>query len=459
MSTKTKSSLFVKDPSFYKLMLTIALPVIAQNMITVGVNIMDTVMLGSFGETQLSGSSLANDFVNLFQICCMGVGGGAAVLSSQYYGKKDYLNVKKTVTIMLRIILSIAFVCMLLVWFVPDKILSIYTPDTEIIKMGAIYLRYSLPTFFMMGVTMTTTLILRSIHDVKIPLYASIGSFFVNIFFNWVFIFGHLGAPRMEIAGAAVGTVIARFFELIVIGGHFFFREKQVQYRIKDIFMSANDLLETYFKYSIPVLFSDLLLGVGNSMVSVIIGHISSSFVAANSIVAMVQRLCTVMTQGVGQAASVITGNNVGAGNIEKAYNESKTMLVLTTLLGFVTCGLLLIIGPIIIKQYNLTLETYNIAMQLIDAISFIVIFQVLQSVLTKGILRGGGDTKFCMKIDGTFLWLVSIPLGYLTGVVWGMPAFVVYVCLKLDWIIKVFVCLVRFKGKKCFHIVYQGNA
>ena len=475
-----KKTLLVKEPGFYRLMLMLALPVIIQNMITVGVNIMDTVMLGSFGEIQLSGSSLANDFINLFQIACMGVGGGASVLSAQFYGKGDYNNVKKTVAIMLRVILSVAVVCMVISLFFPEELLRIYTADTAVIEKGAIYLRYSTASFVMMAITMTLTLILRSIHDVKIPLYASIGSFFVNIFFNWVFIFGHFGVPQMQIAGAAgvalmhgaqdgqkfmstamlaiALTVLARLFELIVIGGHFFFQEKQLRFRIRDLWMPVGDLLGTYCKYCIPVLCSDMLLGIGNSMVSVIIGHIGTSFVAANSIVAMIQRLCTVMTQGIGQAAAVITGNNVGSGKLDKAYRESTTMIILTVLFSLGTSLILMIIGPFVVNAYNLSAETHDIAMQLLDAISFIIVFQALQSVLTKGILRGGGDTRFCMMIDATFLWLISIPLGWLTGVVLKLPAFVVYVCMKLDWIIKVFVCLFRFKSKKCFRIVSDST-
>ena len=453
-----KKTLLVKEPGFYRLMLMLALPVIIQNMITVGVNIMDTVMLGSFGEIQLSGSSLANDFINLFQIACMGVGGGASVLSAQFYGKGDYNNVKKTVAIMLRVILSVAVVCMVISLFFPEELLRIYTADTAVIEKGAIYLRYSTASFVMMAITMTLTLILRSIHDVKIPLYASIGSFFVNIFFNWVFIFGHFGVPQMQIAGAAIGTVLARLFELIVIGGHFFFQEKQLRFRIQDLWMPVGDLLGTYCKYCIPVLCSDMLLGIGNSMVSVIIGHIGTSFVAANSIVAMIQRLCTVMTQGIGQAAAVITGNNVGSGKLDKAYRESTTMIILTVLFSLGTSLILMIIGPFVVNAYNLSAETHDIAMQLLDAISFIIVFQALQSVLTKGILRGGGDTRFCMLIDAKFLWLISIPLGWLTGVVLKLPAFVVYVCMKLDWIIKVFVCLFRFKSKKCFRIVSDST-
>ena len=172
----------------------------------------------------------------------------------------------------------------------------------------------------------------------------------------------------------------------------------------------------------------------------------------------MIQRLCTVMTQGIGQAAAVITGNNVGSGKLDKAYRESTTMIILTVLFSLGTSLILMIIGPFVVNAYNLSAETHDIAMQLLDAISFIIVFQALQSVLTKGILRGGGDTRFCMMIDATFLWLSSIPLGWLTGVVLKLPAFVVYVCMKLDWIIKVFVCLFRFKSKKCFRIVSDST-
>ncbi len=448
------SGLLVRDRNFYRTLISLALPVVLQNMITIGVNIMDTVMLGSYGEVQLSGSSLANDFINLFQILCMGVGGGAAVLSAQFYGRGDYGNVKKTVSLMLRLIISAAVLCMILVAAIPEKIMGIYTPDEAVIEKGVIYLRYSIPTFFLMAVTMTLTLVLRSVRDVKIALIASIGSFFVNIFFNWVFIFGHLGAPQMQIAGAAVGTVIARVFETTLVGGYFFLREKTIRFRLKDLFGPVGDLLPVYLKYSVPVICSDFLLGIGNSMVSVIIGHIGTSFVAANSIVAMIQRLCTVMTQGVGQAAQVLTGNAVGSGKKEKAYREGFTMILVSTVLGLLTSGILLLVGPLTINAYNITAETREIAMELLYAISIIVVFQVLQSVLTKGILRGGGDTRFCMTIDATFLWLVSIPLGWLAGVVLGIPAFFVYICLKLDWIIKVIVCLFRFRSKKWIRVV-----
>ena len=442
------NKLFVRNKRFYWLLISLALPVVFQNMITIGVNIVDTMMLGSYGEIQLSASSLANDFINLFQFLCMGVGSGAAVLTSQYYGRQDFSNVKKTVTLMLRFITLIAVFCMLLVAVCPAAIMRIYIQDPQVVAMGVLYLRISVPTFILHGITQTLTLTLRSIRDVKVPLAASIVSFFTNIFFNWVFIFGHFGAPEMQIAGAALGTVLARIVEFAIIAGYFFFRERHIQYRIRDLFCSVRDLIPVYFRFSVPVIFSDFLLGTGNSMVSVVIGHISTSFVAANSIVTMIQRLSSVMTQGVGQASAVLTGNRVGNGEVEKAVEEGRTMIVLSFLLGLVTGGIILLIGPAIINAYSIPAQTRDIAMQLLAAISLMVVFQSLQSVLTKGILRGGGDTRYCMIVDAGFLWLVSIPFGWIGGVMIGTSAFITYILLKLDWIIKVVLCLRRFHSR-----------
>lgn len=442
------NKLFVRNKQFYLLLISLALPVIFQNMITIGVNIVDTMMLGSYGEVQLSASSLANDFINLFQFLCMGVGSGAAVLTAQYYGRQDFVNVRKTVTLMLRFIALIALLCMFLAACCPEAIMKIYIQDPEVIAMGALYLRISIPTFILHGITQTLILTLRSIRDVKVPLAASIVSFFTNIFFNWVFIFGHFGAPEMQIAGAALGTVIARVAEFLIIAGYFFFLEHHIHYRICDLFCSVRDLISVYFRYSVPVIFSDFLLGTGNSMVSVVIGHISTSFVAANSIVTMIQRLSSVMTQGIGQASAVLTGNRIGNGEIREAVEEGRTMIVLSFLLGIVTGGIVLVIGPVIVSAYSIPPQTREIAMQLLAAISLMVVFQSLQSVLTKGILRGGGDTRYCMIVDAGFLWLVSIPFGWIGGVMIGTSAFVTYILLKLDWIIKVVLCLRRFHSQ-----------
>ena len=432
----------------------LALPIVLQNMITIGVNIMDTVMLGSYGEIQLSGSSLAGEFINIFQILCMGMGCGAAVLTAQFWGKGDTKSLKHAVTIMIRICLTLAVLFTLVTALAPSFIMSIFTDDPAVIEKGRIYFLWSTPTYLLMGISLTLTLILRSVRKVMVPLWTSIISFFVNIFFNWVFIFGHLGAPEMQIAGAALGTVIARVVETTIIAVYVFKVDKSIGLRIRDLFGSCGGLLRTYLKYSIPVLISDGMLALGNTMVSIIIGHISTEYVAANAIIATIVRLSTVFTQGLGQASSVMTGNALGQGETDRAYREGVTFVTLSFLIGIFASGVILSLSPFIIGLYNIEETTRAIAHQLMYAVSIMIIFQSSQSMLTKGVLRGGGDTKFLMIADVAFLWVASVPLGALCGLVWHLSPFVIYVALKIDWAIKSFICLFRLKSKKWIRIV-----
>lgn len=446
--------IFVRDKSFYKAVLMLALPVVAQNMINIGVNIMDTWMLGSYGEIQLSGSSLANDFINIFQILCMGMGGGAAVLTAQYWGRKDIDSLKRALAIMLRLALGIAVLFTLVTAAFPGWIMERYTNAADVVEKGRIYFLVSLPTYLLMGVSLTLTLILRSVRNVIVPLITSAVCFVVNIFFNWVFIYGHLGAPELQIAGAALGTVIARAVETAVIGIYVFRHEKEIGFRIRDIFRPCRDLLRPYMRYSVPVLLSDSMLAFGNTAVSMIIGHISPFFVAANAIIAPIVRLSTVFTQGLGQASSVMTGNALGAGRREKAYRQGVTFFNLSILIGFFAAGVILLFSPFMIRHYNITDETAAIARQLMFAVSIMVVFQSTQAVLTKGVLRGGGDTLFLMIADVAFLWIASIPLGALAGLKWHLEPFYIYTLLKIDWAIKTFICAWRLKSQKWIRIV-----
>ena len=450
--------LFVRDKIFYRNVVKIAVPVVLQSLITIGVNMMDTLMLGSYGELQLSGSSLANEFINIFQIMCMGMGYGAAVLTAQYWGAQNIAAFKKVVTIMLRICLVVAALFSVVTFMFPNAIMSIYTNDAQIIEKGCLYFRISALAYIPTGISLTLTAVMRSVREVKLPLITSIVAFFVNIFFNWVFIFGKLGAPEMQIQGAALGTLIARLVEMSVIGGYFLFVDKKVGYRIRDFFRKCSDHLRLYFQYCIPVLISDTLLALGNSAVSVIMGHIGASFVAANAIVSQVVRMSTVFTQGVSNASSVMTGNTLGEGETEKAYKQGITFLSMSVIIGVCAGLIILALCPFVVGGFNITEETRAIADQLMFAVALMVIFQSTNSVLTKGVLRGGGDTKFLMIADILFLWIVSIPLGYLTGIVLQLPAFFIYASLKADWVIKSVWCTFRLVKGKWIRAVPDGR-
>lgn len=451
-------SLIIKDTAFYKNVAKIAIPIALQGLITTGVNMMDTIMVGVVGETQLSAVSLANQFISIFHIFCMGIGMGASVLVARYYGMRDSFSLKKTVAIMLRLCLTLSLLFCVATIFLPEQIMKIYTTEADIISYGIRYLKYSVITYFLLGLSLTCTIVLRNVGQVKIPLYTSIVAFFVNIGANYIFIFGKFGVPKMDVAGAAMGTLIARIFEFAVICGYLFLKDKEIGFRIKDLLKPVGALWKEYIRISIPVLISDGILALGNNSVAMVIGRLGESFVAANAVTAVTQQLSSVFTQGFSQAGAIVTGYTLGMGDREKAHRQGYAFLGLGFLFGLVAAVIILCISEPMINAYNLSAETERITRQLMWSISVIILFQATNSIMTKGVLRGGGDTKMLMLTDNIFLWVASIPLGILAGLVLHLPAFWIYFFLKIDQMLKAVWCVIRLKSGKWIKKIRSDN-
>lgn len=455
-----------KDSVFYRRVFGLALPIAAQSLITIGVNLLDTVMLSKVSEDALSATSLANSFISIYQIFCMGLGMGASVLVSRYWGmlKTDSNNdnaaraLRQTVSLMLRITLFFALSFAVATYIMPNRLMKMYTVESEIIRLGSIYFKYSVPTYFLLGMSLVSTIVLRSVGQVLLPLFVSIGAFFVNLIANYTFIFGKFGAPRMEVAGAAIGTLIARLFEAVCICGYLFFIDKRISFRIKDMFMKTGSLIKEYVLISIPVLISDAMLAIGNNTVAMVVGHIGGTFVAANAVTVVTQQLSTVVIQGVSQAGAIVTGQTLGTGDKEKTMEQGWLFLGLGLFLGAISAAFIMVTCEPIISFYGLSEETSRVAAELMLAISFIIIFQATNSIMTKGVLRGGGDTKMLMLTDNVFLWILSIPLGILAAFVFHLPAFWIYVFLKFDQIVKTIWCVFRLKSGKWIKKITTGS-
>lgn len=441
--------LISKDKTFYKTVAGIAVPIALQGLITTGVNMMDTIMIGMVGETELSAVSLVNTFIHIYQILCMGIGLGASVLVARYYGMGDKTSMQKSVSIMTRLCIGIAALFAIATFLFPTQIMQIYTSEKRIIANGVKYLRWSVVTYFLLGLSLTSTIILRNVGKVQMPLFTSIGAFLVNVGVNYIFIFGKFGAPAMGVAGAAVGTLIARIFEFVIIDGYLWFKDTAIEFRLKNFFMPVGGLWKEYIRISIPVLISDGILALGNNSVAMVIGRLGESFVAANAITSVTQQLSSVLIQGFSQAGAIVTGHTLGEGKREKAQEQGYALLGLGFFFGLVSAGIIMLISEPMIRAYNVSPETAELARELMDAISIIVWFQETNSIMTKGTLRGGGDTKVLMIADNVFLWVFSLPLGILAGLVLHLPAFWIYIFLKIDQIMKCVWCVLRLNSGK----------
>ena len=442
----------------------LALPIAMQSLITIGVNMLDTIMVGQLGETELSAVSLANQFINIYHIFCMGIGMGASVLVSRYWGmrerepEKAMEALKKTICLMVRLTLALALLFALVTLFIPETIMKMYTVETDIIANGVIYFKYSIITYFFLGLSLVCTIVLRSVGQVQIPLYVSVGAFAVNLVANYGLIFGKLGMPKMGIAGAALGTLIARLYEAAVICGYLFFVDKKIGMRLKHLTMKTRDLLGEYIRISIPVLISDGILAIGNNSVAMVIGRLGQSFVAANAITSVTQQMSNVLIQGVCQAGAIVTGQTLGEGDKEKAQDQGYGFLGFGLGLGMVSAIVIMAISRPVISAYQVADTTANMAAQLMNAISLIVVFQATNSIMTKGVLRGGGDTRMLMLADNIFLWVLSIPLGLLAGFVLKLPPFWIYFFLKFDQVAKAVWCVLRLRSGKWIKKIKTGQ-
>lgn len=462
--------------NFYKKVFTIAIPIALQSLITIGVNMLDTMMVGKLGKDALSATSLANSFISIFQILCMGLGMGASVLVSRYWGmekaavsdentsREDNPDsakkaLKQTVCLMLRFNILFASVFALATLLIPGIIMRMYTDEAPIIALGEDYFKFSVITYFFLGISLVTTIVLRSVGSVLYPLIISIGAFFVNLAMNYIFIFGKFGAPRLEVAGAALGTLIARIFEFTCIFGYLILADKKIGFKIKDMLMSTRSLLGEYVRISIPVLVSDSILAFGNNSVAMVIGHLGSTFVAANAITSVTQQLSSVVITGVCQAGAIVTGVTLGEGNRDKTMKQGYRFFGLGIFLGIVSAAFILLTSDFFIGFYdNVTPETSVMAKHLMNAISIIVIFQGTNSIMTKGVLRGGGDTTMLMLADNIFLWVLAIPLGILAGFYFKLPPFWIYICLKSDQIVKTVWAFLRLRSKKWIKKISTGS-
>lgn len=444
----------ITSKRFYKNTIAIAIPIALQNLITYGTSMMDTIMLGRADDTGtlLSASSLANQPFFLLSLICFGLSGASLVLSSQYWGKRDLKAVRLIYSIILKAAFTISFLMAAVVLIFPEWVMGLYSNNSDIIAAGAQYLRILGWAYVFFGVENTMLCSIRSVELVKISVVVNMTSFCMNVFLNWVLIFGNLGAPALGIQGAAIATLAARLSEFVITFVYLFFIDKRLRFRPKDFLLFDITMAKDLFKHGLPVLLNEMFWSLGITMQAAILGHISYSAgdpVAANSIASMIQQLSTVVIFGISNASGVVIGKSIGEKRLEDAKRQADTFIAMGIVVGAIACAFILVMKNIVVGFYTVPDETKELARQLITVIAFVTFFSSMSSVEIVGILRGGGDTRFCLWAEMLALWATAIPLAFCasTFLQWSVP--VVLMCMKIDEPIKVIASLIRIlKGK-----------
>lgn len=452
----------IKDKKFYKMLLAICIPIALQNLITQATSFADTIMLGIADSqgTLLSASSLANNPFFILTLVCFGIASGSAILSSQYWGKNDIPAIRTIISMIVKLSTVIGFVFGAVVILFPEAVMSLFSRNEVMISAGADYLRiigFAYP-FFAFGNTLICAI--RGVEIVKISVVVNLSGLVTNVLLNWVLIFGRLGAPAMGIKGAATATLIARLVEFAVTVIYVFGIDKKLGMKLKHMLSFNGTLARDLIKYSTPVVINEIFWSLAISMQAAILGHIEYSAgdpVSANTIASMIYQLAAVVISGVANASAVVVGKAIGEKDENEAKSRAYTLKLMSFLLGFLTFGIILALRPIILRFYNLPEQTMALTHDLIFVTAVASVFVSIASVSIIGILRGAGDTRFCLIIEFIFLWAVAIPAALL-ATYFKLPVPAVLALMKIDELLKSVACLIRLRGKKWLNSVTRDS-
>jgi len=435
------------DRDFLKVLLGLTLPMVAQNLISLATQMADTVMLGAIGQDQLSASSLANQPFFIFNLLVFGLASGSCILNSQYWGKGEKEPIKIIISMVLKVAIIVAVLLSVLVLCFPEVTMRIYTTEESVIAHGVDYLHYVGWTYLLYGVATTLLCTLRSVSIVRIAVVNSVVGLVTNICLNYVLIFGKLGLPAMGIRGAALATLIARGIEFLLVVIYVFAVDKKLGLRPADLLKFDKVLFKDYLKHGLPVAFNEVLWSVGISVQTMILGRLGSAAVSASQIASVVNQFSTVIIFGVANAAAVIIGNAVGAGDMPKAIERIRWFRWLTIFLGAAAACIILLIREPVISFYNVPADTKALAYDMLTVMAAISVGIAISGIGIVGLLRGGGDPKFALFTDLFSLWAVAIPLGLLSAFVFKLPVLAVYALTKADEPVKAILLFWRMRN------------
>lgn len=426
-----------EDKLFYRKFFSIYVILVLQNVVTLSVNLADNMMLGAYSEISLSGVAAVNQIQFVYQQLLGALGEGLVIFCSQYWGRRQTEPMKKIAAMAMHAGLVITMVLFGMISAFPHQAMMVFTTDKAIIGEGMKYLAIIRFTYLFFAVTQILLATLRSVGVVKIAFYLSVMTFCVNCGINYVLIYGKFGAPEMGTAGAAVGTLAARILEVTVLIFFIIKKEKNLKLRLTDYFQFDRTLFTDYFKITVPMLLVQGLWGVNTAMQTIILGHMTAAAIAANSVASTVFLMVKSMAVGAASAASVLIGNTIGTGNLDLVKHYSRVMQRLFVGIGLVSGVVLFLIRIPILSLYNLTPDTKSMANTFLIILSVVIVGMSYQMPTNSGIIRGGGNVMFVVKMDLISIWLIVIPLSFIMAfVVKASPAIVVC-CLNADQIFK----------------------
>lgn len=422
---------------FYRRLFSLVLPIAMQNLMTALVSASDALMLGFLNQTALSAVSLATQVQFVLNLFFAALTIGTTVLAAQYWGKQDAGAVERILAIALRCSVLISLGFFVAAFFAPELLMNIFTDETELIAAGIPYLKAVSWSYLFMGVTQVYLCVMKNSGRTLLSTIYGSSALLLNILLNAILIFGLLGFPKMGIVGAALATTISRAVEFILVLIENLHPDV-VRIRFHLLIAKTDSLKRDFYQYTLPVLANELVWGCGFTMFSVIMGHLGSDAVAANSIANIIKNIIASICLGIGTGSGILVGNELGRGNLSLAKEYGGHLCRAALLAGAVSGGIILAGTPFLFTfAGNLSSQAQSYLKVMLYICSYYMIGKSINSTVVAGIFCAGGDTRFGLLCDAFTMWAIIIPIGWIAAFVIKLPVLTVYFLLNLDELVK----------------------
>ena len=424
---------------FFKAVVTIALPIAFQNLLSTTASMVDTIMIGSEGELAVAAVGICSQISSLFFSCYFGFAGGSLLFFSQYFGASDEKGINKT--------FGVAFLCMTVIAVLfaaaavtnPALVLSIYTDKQNIIEAGIPYLRIVALSYPLQVISVLISFLMRSTERVKAPLFCSVAGLITNFVLNWLLIYGRFGLPKMGASGAAVGTLCSAIVNLTLLTVILIRDKESVRLHVADMFRFDGGFLKIYFSKCLPILCNEFLYGIGQMLINMVIGRQSESAIAAMAAFRVLEGFVFAFFGGLADAASVVVGREVGGGNHMMGYHYTKGFAIICPAITFTICMISFTFNRPLLTLFGLGAEALYYGKYML------LIYIAAGTIRTCNYImnccyRSGGEAVFGTVLEVSCLFAISVPATWIAGMVLHLPFLAVFAFLYTDEIIRLIV-------------------
>ncbi|WP_297487543.1 MATE family efflux transporter [uncultured Cetobacterium sp.] len=441
---------FKFEKSFIKMLMSLAIPIILQSLITASLNLLDNIMVGKLGESEIAAVGLSNQFYMIFYYTVSGIGMGASIFMSQLWGKRDISKIHEFLDLSLLISGLVSVIFAAIAFIFPANIIHIFLKDPTVTSLGVGYLRIVSASYILTAITLSFSMALRSTGQTKIPMYGSFVGIIFNAILNYLFIFGKFGCPKLGVAGAALGTTISRTMELSFVLFMIYGRHNIIATKFHGIKNLTLKMIKDFFKIASPVIFNDIMWILGISTYSIAYARLGINATATMQIAITINNLFNIFGIGIGVASAIIIGNKIGEKKTEEAYELSIKISQFGVFLGIIIGILFYFISPLVVGIFKITPETREHVITVLKIMAWFIPVRFYAIIQVIGTLRGGGDVIYAICTEILGIWIIGIPLAFLAiHFIPGLTITTLYFIVCLEEIAKCIITYPRVMSHK----------